>query len=102
MKSFSATIIGVDATTVSIEVHAAQGQPKTYWSGLPDNAVRESQSRIEAALKVNGFRWPGMRMVINLAPADMRKEIFWLLICQLHWQFSLLRDRCLHRGLLNL
>ncbi len=74
VKSFSATIIGVDATTVSIEVHAAQGQPKTYWSGLPDNAVRESQSRIEAALKVNGFRWPGMRMVINLAPADMRKE----------------------------
>ncbi len=74
VKSFSATIIGVDATTVSLEVHAAQGQPKTYWSGLPDNAVRESQSRIEAALKVNGFRWPGMRMVINLAPADMRKE----------------------------
>ena len=74
VKSFAATIIGVDATTVSIEVHAAQGQPKTYWSGLPDNAVRESQSRIEAALKVNGFRWPGMRMVINLAPADMRKE----------------------------
>lgn len=74
VKSFSVTIIGVDATTVSIEVHAAQGQPKTYWSGLPDNAVRESQSRIEAALKVNGFRWPGMRMVINLAPADMRKE----------------------------
>lgn len=74
VKTFSATIMGVDATTVNIEVHAAQGQPKTYWSGLPDIAVRESQSRIEAALKVNGFRWPGMRMVINLAPADIRKE----------------------------
>ena len=74
VKTFSATIMGVDATTVHIEVHAAQGQPKTYWSGLPDIAVRESQSRIEAALKVNGFRWPGMRMVINLAPADIRKE----------------------------
>ncbi|MBK9319723.1 MAG: YifB family Mg chelatase-like AAA ATPase [Bacteroidetes bacterium] len=74
VKTFSATIIGVDATTVSLEVHAAQGQPKTFWSGLPDIAVRESQSRIEAALKVNGFRWPGMRMVINLAPADIRKE----------------------------
>jgi magnesium chelatase family protein len=74
VKTFSATIIGVDATTVNIEVHAAQGQPKTFWSGLPDIAVRESQSRIEAALKVNGFRWPGMRMVINLAPADIRKE----------------------------
>lgn len=74
VKTFSATLIGVDATTVHIEVHAAQGQPKTYWSGLPDIAVRESQSRIEAALKVNGFRWPGMRMVINLAPADIRKE----------------------------
>lgn len=74
VKAFAATIIGVDAVTVNIEVHAAQGQPKTFWSGLPDNAVRESQSRIEAALKVNGFRWPGMRMVINLAPADIRKE----------------------------
>lgn len=74
VKTYSATIIGVDATTVNIEVHAAQGQPKTFWSGLPDIAVRESQSRIEAALKVNGFRWPGMRMVINLAPADIRKE----------------------------
>lgn len=74
VKTFSATIIGVDATTVFLEVHASQGQPKTFWSGLPDNAVRESQSRIEAALKVNGYRWPGMRMVINLAPADIRKE----------------------------
>lgn len=74
VKTYSATIIGVDATTVNLEVHAAQGQPKTFWSGLPDNAVRESQSRIEAALKVNGFRWPGMRLVINLAPADIRKE----------------------------
>lgn len=70
----SATLLGVDALTIRIEVHAAQGQPKTYWSGLPDNAVRESQSRIEAALKVNGFRWPGLRMVINLSPADIRKE----------------------------
>ncbi len=74
VKTYAATIIGVDATTVHLEVHAAQGQPKTFWSGLPDNAVRESQSRMEAALKVNGFRWPGMRLVINLAPADIRKE----------------------------
>ncbi len=74
VKTYAATILGVDATTVHLEVHAAQGQPKTFWSGLPDNAVRESQSRIEAALKVNGFRWPGLRMVINLAPADIRKE----------------------------
>ena len=74
VKTYSATIMGVDATTVHVEVHAAQGLPKTFWSGLPDIAVRESQSRIEAALKVNGFRWPGMRMVINLAPADIRKE----------------------------
>jgi len=74
VKTYSATIIGVDAMTVHVEVHAAQGLPKTFWSGLPDIAIRESQSRIEAALKVNGFRWPGMRMVINLAPADIRKE----------------------------
>ena len=74
VKTHSATLLGVDAVPVDLEVHAAQGQPKTFWSGLPDNAVRESQSRIEAALKVNGYRWPGMRMVINLAPADIRKE----------------------------
>ena len=43
VKTYSATIMGVDATTVHVEVHAAQGLPKTFWSGLPDTAVRESQ-----------------------------------------------------------
>ena len=47
---------------------------KVFLVGLPDNAIKESQQRIEAALKTNNYRWPGKRIVINLAPADIRKE----------------------------
>ncbi len=42
--------------------------------GLPDNAVRESQQRIESALRLNGFKWPGFKIIVNMAPADIRKE----------------------------
>ncbi len=74
MKAYGSAVIGVDATTVTIEVHSGKGKVMTMMSGLPDNAVKESQQRVEAAIKVNNFRWPGRRMVINLAPADIRKE----------------------------
>jgi magnesium chelatase family protein len=63
----------VSAINIVIEVHMTNGV-KVFLVGLPDNAIKESQQRIEAALKTNNYRWPGKRIVINLAPADIRKE----------------------------
>jgi len=74
VKAYGSAVIGVDAAIVTLEVHAGKGKVAVLMSGLPDNAVKESQQRIEAAIKVNDYRWPGRRMVINLAPADIRKE----------------------------
>src|SRR4051812_14572747 len=73
IKTFGSAVYGVNATTISVEVNAAQGA-QFYLVGLPDNAVKESQRRIEAALKNIGFRMPGKRIVVNMAPADIRKE----------------------------
>ena len=58
---------------ISIEVHITQGI-RFFIVGLADSAIRESQQRIESALVTNGFGWPRYRVVINLAPADIRKE----------------------------
>ncbi len=73
VKTFGSAVHGVDATTITIEVNVSQGM-KYFLVGLPDNAVKESQQRIEAALKNNGFRMPRQRIVVNMAPADIRKE----------------------------
>jgi magnesium chelatase family protein len=74
VRLYGSAVYGVNAAIVKIEVHSAVGKVKTLLSGLPDNAIKESLQRVEAAIKVNGFRWPGRRIVINLAPADIRKE----------------------------
>lgn len=74
VQLFGSAVYGVSAAIVKVEVYAALGQVKTLLSGLPDNAIKESLQRVEAAIKVNGYRWPGRRIVINLAPADIRKE----------------------------
>ena len=74
VQLFGSAVYGVNAATVKIEVHSGKGKVQTLLSGLPDNAIKESLQRVEAAIKVNGYRWPGRRMVINLAPADIRKE----------------------------
>ncbi len=73
IKTFGAAVAGIDATIVTVEVNIGQG---VFYSlvGLPDNAVRESQKRIAAALKNNGFKIPGKGITINMAPADIRKE----------------------------
>lgn len=73
IKVFGSSVYGIQATTITIEVNADRGS-KFFLVGLPDNAVKESRQRIEAALKNNGFRWPGRRITINMAPADIRKE----------------------------
>lgn len=73
VKTFGSAVIGIDAITITIEVNVDQGM-KFYMVGLPDNAVKESQQRIEAALKNVGYKMPGKKTVINMAPADIRKE----------------------------
>lgn len=73
VKAFGSAVFGVSATTITIEVCVAQGI-KFFLVGLPDNAIKESQQRIESALNVNGFRMPGKKVVVNMAPADIRKE----------------------------
>src|SRR5919201_2190453 len=67
-------LVGIDAVPVEIEVDAAAGLPKTILVGLPELAVRESIHRIERALANLGYQRPNGRTVINLAPADLRKD----------------------------
>ena len=73
-KTQGGAVHGVDATIVKVEVNVSMGQPKYFLVGLPDNAVKEGQHRIESALKNNGLHMPRQRIVVNMAPADMRKE----------------------------
>lgn len=73
VKTFGSAVSGIEAYTITIEVCVTQGM-KFYLVGLPDSAVKESQQRIETAIKGNGWHWPGKKIVINMAPADIRKE----------------------------
>ena len=72
-KCFCATCIGVDAVIVTVEVDLSTGVG-IHLVGLPDSAVRESLLRVITALNSYGFHIPGRRLVVNLAPADIRKE----------------------------
>ncbi|RAJ10800.1 magnesium chelatase family protein [Chitinophaga skermanii] len=74
VKIFGSAISGVDAITITIEVSVENQGVKFYMVGLPDNAVKESQQRIESAIKYAGFKMPRFRVVVNLAPADVRKS----------------------------
>jgi len=73
VKTFGSAVHGIDATTITIEVSVERGV-NFFMVGLPDSAVKESQQRIDAALRYNGFKIPGKKIVINMAPADIRKE----------------------------
>lgn len=73
IKTYGSAVVGVDAITITVEVNADRGF-KFYMVGLPDNAVKESQHRIESALKNVGYKMPGKKIVVNMAPADIRKE----------------------------
>ena len=73
IKAYASAVHGINATTITVEVNATQGI-KYFLVGLPDNAVKESLQRIESALKTNGYKMPGQKLIINLAPADLRKE----------------------------
>lgn len=73
VKTFSSAVYGVDATTVSVETRVSPGV-HYYIVGLPDNAIKESLHRIESAITSAGYRMPRQKIVINLAPAAIRKE----------------------------
>lgn len=73
VKTFCAAVNGLQVTTVTVEVSVVMGE-KFFLSGLADEAVRESQSRIYSALTINNMRFPSKRITVNLAPADLRKE----------------------------
>ncbi|MCF6351852.1 MAG: YifB family Mg chelatase-like AAA ATPase [Cyclobacteriaceae bacterium] len=72
-KTFGSAVYGVEATQIDIEVNVLQGT-KVWMSGLPDNAVKESAHRIESAIKHFGYFFPRQKVVVNMAPADVKKE----------------------------
>jgi magnesium chelatase family protein len=72
-KIYGSSVFGVNAHTITVEVNVSQGT-KYFMVGLPDSAIKESEQRIEAALKHYGYKMPRQKVVVNLAPADLRKE----------------------------
>jgi len=70
----SGAVAGIEGFEVCVEIDIARGLPSLTIVGMPDAAVRESRERVTAALRNNGFKLPGQRITINLAPAGVRKE----------------------------
>ncbi len=73
IKTYGSAVYGIDAQTITVETNIGKGV-NFFLVGLPDSAVKESQQRIDAALKNNGFKIPGKGITINMAPADIKKE----------------------------
>jgi magnesium chelatase family protein len=73
VKTFGYAVQGISATKVTVEVNVGTGI-NFYLVGLPDNAVKESQRRIDTALKQHGYKIPGKHITVNMAPADIKKE----------------------------
>jgi magnesium chelatase family protein len=73
-RVWCASLVGIDAVKVGVEVDVAGGLPAITIVGLPDTAVQESRERVKAAIKNSGFAFPVRKIIINLAPADLRKE----------------------------
>ncbi len=72
-KTFGSAVFGVDAHIITVEVSVGKGT-KFFLVGLPDSAIKESEQRVEAAIKQTGYAMPRIKTVVNLAPADIRKE----------------------------
>ncbi len=72
-KVYGSAVFGVEATTITVEVNVDKGIGY-HLVGLPDNAIRESNYRIAASLQNNGYKIPGKKLILNMSPADMRKE----------------------------
>lgn len=78
VKTYASAVQGVEAQTITVEVNAGgsvmPGKNFYHLVGLPDNAVKEGYSRIEAAIKNIGYKLPRVKLIVNMAPADIRKE----------------------------
>jgi magnesium chelatase family protein len=74
VKTYAGAIVGIDAVTVTVEVNLAESGLGLFLVGLPDNAVKESEQRIRSAFENSGMRMTAKKIVVNLAPADLRKE----------------------------
>jgi magnesium chelatase family protein len=72
VKTFGSAVYGVEAITIDIEVNVTEGQGFQI-VGLPDSAIKESQQRVESAIKSNGFRMPRIKVIVSMAPADIKK-----------------------------
>lgn len=73
VKTFGSAVYGVEAINITIEVNVSEGQGY-FVVGLPDGAIKESQQRIDSAIKANGYRMPRIKVVVNMAPADIKKS----------------------------
>ena len=73
VRTFASAVTGINSVTITIEVNESRGV-QFFLVGLPDSAVKESQHRIASALCGLNHHWPGKQIVINMAPADIRKE----------------------------
>ncbi len=73
-KVFSCAVVGLEGAVVEVEVDISRGLPSFTIVGLPDTAVQESRERVRAAIKNSSLQFPGTRLTVNLAPADLRKE----------------------------
>src|SRR5690606_3047120 len=73
VKVYGSAVFGVEATTITVEVNMEPGIA-FHLVGLPDKAIQESSFRITAALQNTGYKLPGKKIIINMAPADLRKE----------------------------
>ncbi|MDO7742958.1 MAG: ATP-binding protein, partial [Pedobacter sp.] len=73
IKTYGSAVFGVNAITITIEVSIGSGN-KYHIVGLPDNAIKESLRRVESAIQSSGLRMPRQKIVVNLSPADIRKE----------------------------
>ncbi len=74
IKVFSVSVIGMDSYPIAVEVDVSDGLPQFATVGLPDASVKESRDRIRAAIRNSGLPFPGRKVTVNLAPADLRKD----------------------------
>ena len=74
VSTYAGAVAGIDAVKVTVDVNLTGGGLGLYLVGLPDNAVKESEQRIRAAFENTGRKMSGRKVVVNLAPADLRKE----------------------------
>ena len=72
-KVTSCALVGLEGVIVAVEVDTSRGMPSLIIVGLPDAAVKESGERVQAAIRNSGLVFPGKRITVNLAPADIRK-----------------------------